>query len=114
MITFRTLALRAAATAVVIGAVSLGTAGLAGAEQPLSENDKAFLDSLSDVGIDFGNPAGTIALAGSVCDAIDEGTTYGELFDAAMEESSFSADQADALIFDSVFYYCVDLLPYVA
>jgi hypothetical protein len=113
MITIPANAIRAAATAIVIGAVSLGTAGLAYAERPMSDNDQAFLNSLSEAGIGFADPAATIALAGAVCDDVAAGSSYDDLFKVTTERTDLSADQADALIFDSVFYYCVDLLPYV-
>ena len=113
MITFPANAIRAAATAIVIGAVSLGTAGLAHAERPITDNDAAFLDSISGAGIGFDDPAVPIALAGAVCKDVAAGSSYDDLFKATTKHTDLSADQADALIFDSVFYYCVDLLPYV-
>ena len=113
MITLPATAIRAAATAIVIGAVSLGTAGFANAERPITDNDAAFLDSISSAGIGFDDPAATIALAGAVCDDLAAGSSYDDLFEVTTEQTDLSADQADALIFDSVFYYCTDLLPYV-
>jgi hypothetical protein len=105
--------IRATAAAVVISAISVGGAGIANAERPMSDLDQEFLLSLSDAGITFDNPSTAVDLAGSVCSAVADGYSYDDLFEVAMDETDLSADQADTLLFDSVFYYCVDLLPYV-
>ena len=106
--------LRAAAAATIIAAAAVGAAGVAHAEPAMTATDMEFLQGLGNVGITFDNPAAGVTLAGSVCDAVDDGYSYEDVFDATMQKMHLSADQADTLIFNSVFYYCVDLLPYVA
>jgi Protein of unknown function (DUF732) len=103
--------IRATAIAAVIGAASLGTAGLAHAERPMSSTDKEFLQSMADADIAFENQSAAIELAGTVCDAFADGYSYEELFVTAVEETDLTTDQADILISESVWYYCPELIP---
>ena len=103
--------LSAIAVAGALTAAALGTAGLADAERPTSSVDTAFLNDLTKADIAFDDPSAAVELAGSVCEAFADGNTYNELFNVTMSETDLTEDQANTLLFDSVWYYCPEFIP---
>lgn len=111
-------ALRTTAAAVLLGAAAVTTAGIAHAERPMTATDQEFLQSLDSAGIAFAHPTAAIDFAGSVCDMVANGYFFEELAGAVATSetdlSALTAEQTEVLLFDSVYYYCSDLLPNLA